>query len=39
MLEKNKKHYKKYYLEDGFTDVILKENLTDEIKRIMEKYI
>lgn len=31
MLTKNKEHLKKYYLKDGFTDVILKENLTDDI--------
>ena len=32
MLAKNKEHLKKYYIKDGFTDVILKENLIDELK-------
>lgn len=32
MLAKNKEHFKKYYIKDGFTDVILKENLIDELK-------
>ena len=39
MLEKNKEIIKKHYLEKGFLDYILKENLDDEIERIYEKYI
>ena len=36
MLAKNKEHLKKYYIKDGFTDVILKENLSDELKEKAE---
>ena len=36
LLSKNKEHLKKYYIKDGFTDVILKENLTDELKEKAE---
>lgn len=36
MLTKNKEHLKKYYIKDGFTDVILKENLTDDIDAKMK---
>ena len=31
MLGIGKKHLRNYYIEDGFTDVIIKENLTDEL--------
>ena len=36
LLSKDKEHLKKYYIKDGFTDVILKENLTDELKEKAE---
>ena len=36
MLGNGKKHLRNYYIEDGFTDVIIKENLTDELKEKME---
>ena len=36
MLGDGKKHLKGHYIEDGFTDVIIKENLTDELKEKME---
>ena len=36
MLGDGKKHLKEHYIEDGFTDVIIKENLTDELKEKME---
>ena len=39
MLEKNKEHFKKYYLDDGFNDIILKENMTDEVERIISKFL
>ena len=31
MLGIGKKHLRNYYIEDGFADVIIKENLTDEL--------
>jgi len=37
-LEDNKKFLKEKYLEDGFTDYVLKENLDEEIKKVA-KYI
>jgi len=37
-LEENKKFLKEKYLEDGFADYILKENLDEEIKKVA-KYI
>lgn len=39
MLEKDKKHFKKYYLDDGFSDIVLKENITDEIERVIAKFL
>ena len=36
LLSKDKEHLKKYYIKDGFTDVILKENLTDDIDAKMK---
>ena len=36
MLGDGKKHLKSHYIEDGFTDVIIKENLKDELKEKME---
>lgn len=37
MLEKNKEHFKDDYIESGFSDYILKNNITEELKRIFEK--
>lgn len=39
MLEKNKEHLKKHYVEDGFKDINLKENLSDDLERIISKYL
>lgn len=36
LLSKDKEHLKKYYITDGFADVILKENLTDDIDTKMK---
>ena len=36
LLSKDKEHLKKYYIKDGFTDIILKENLTDDIDAKMK---
>ena len=37
ILEKNKEHFKDDYIESGFSDYILKNNITEELKRIFEK--
>ena len=39
MLGIGKKHLRNHYIEDGFTDVILKENLTDELKEKIESNL
>ena len=39
MLEIGKKHLRNHYIEDGFTDVILKENLKDELKEKIESNL
>ena len=39
MLEKDKEHFKKYYLDDGFSDIVLKEDITDEIERVIAKLL
>lgn len=39
LLSKDKEHLKKYYIADGFTDVILKENLTDDIDTKMKENL
>lgn len=36
MLGIGKKHLRNHYIEDGFTDVILKENIKDELKEKIE---
>lgn len=36
LLSKDKEHLKKYYIKDGFTDIILKENLTDDLDAKMK---
>lgn len=38
MLNKNKENLKEDYIEEGFKDIVLKENIIDEIKRIINKY-
>lgn len=38
MLDKDKEHIKKHYLEDGFIDYLLLDDFDNEIKRIIEKY-
>ena len=37
MLDKDKEHFKEKYKEEGFKDYILKDNLRDEITRIVNK--
>ena len=39
MIEKKKEKIKRQYLEDGFKYIILKEDLTQEINRIANKYL
>ena len=39
MLGIGKKHLRNYYIEDGFTDVIVKENLKDELKEKIESNL
>lgn len=39
MLGDEKKYLKGHYIEDGFTDVILKENLKDELKEKIESNL
>lgn len=36
MLDKSKEHFKKYYIEDGFKDFIIKDNITDDIEKIIK---
>lgn len=38
MLKGDKEHIKEHYLEDGFSDYLLLDNLDSELDRIMEKY-
>lgn len=38
MLKEDKEHIKDHYLEDGFDDYILINNLENELNRIIEKY-
>ena len=38
MLKNDKEHIKNHYLEDGFDDYILINNLESELDRIIEKY-
>ena len=38
MLNKDKDSIKEHYIEDGFTDYLLTDNLEEEIKRIIDKY-
>jgi len=39
MLEKGKEPIKHHYLEEGFKDYLLKDEIETEVKRIMEKYL
>lgn len=39
MLGIGKKHLRNHYIEDGFTDVIIKENLADELKEKIESNL
>ena len=36
MITSDKKHLKKHYIEDGFDDVILKDDLTEELRKKCE---
>ena len=39
MLNKNKEHLKSHYIEDGFDDVILKDDLDKELKKKMQNNL
>lgn len=39
MLDKSKEHFKKYYIEDGFDAVIIKNDLTDEVDKIVKEHL
>ena len=39
MLKKDKETIGKHYIEDGFDNYLLEENLDDEFDRIIKKYI
>ena len=39
MLGDEKKYLKGHYIEDGFTDVIIKENIKDELKEKIESNL
>lgn len=39
LLDKNKESIKEHYLKDGFNDYILKENLKEELDRIIKEFI
>ena len=38
MLGEDKDHIKDHYLDDGFSDYLLLDNLESELDRIIEKY-
>ena len=38
MLKEDKEHFKEHYLEDGFNDYLLLDNIESELDRIIEKY-
>ena len=38
MLKKDKENIKEHYLNDGFSDYLLLDNLENELDRIIEKY-
>lgn len=39
MINKEKEFIKQHYIKDGFVDVIIKDNLNNELKRIVDKYL
>ena len=39
MLEKEKEFLKEHYINDGFSDYLLKNTMDKEIKRIIDKYL
>lgn len=39
MLNKEKEFIKEHYLEDGFSDYLLKDKMNDELERIINKYL
>ncbi len=39
MLKKDKEHLKKYYIDDGFKDIIFKNSIEEEIKEKIDKYL
>ena len=39
LLDKNKEAIKGYYINDGFSDYVLIENLSSEIDRVVKKYV
>ena len=39
MLDEGKEKIKNHYIKDGFVDYILKNNLKEEVKRIVKKYL
>ena len=39
MLDEGKEHIKNHYIKDGFTDYILKSDIKNEIKRIIDKIL
>ena len=38
-LEKEKEHFKNNYIEEGFNDYILKENMSEDLEKIISKYL
>ena len=38
MLKKDKENIKEHFVNDGFSDYLLLDNLDNELNRIMEKY-
>mgnify|MGYP004457092153 CR=1 FL=1 len=39
MLDKDKGHIKNHYIKDGFIDYILKDDLKNEMERVIKKYL
>ncbi|MGN0993333.1 MAG: ATP-binding protein [Bacilli bacterium] len=39
VIEKNKEFIKEHFIEDGFSDCIILENIESDIKRICDKYV
>lgn len=38
LMEKNKENIKDHYIDDGFKDYIIKENVIEDLNRIIKKY-